>query len=87
MVPGGSGMIVVMLDAGDSGQLAVIHHIGMRHAVRRRRAMTEGEHGRRRHEAKRSKGREQDREPEAQAGGKRGQHGWFLFFPCPQTQA
>jgi len=85
MVSDGSGMIGVMLHAGNSGQLAVIHHIGMRHAVCHRRAMTEGEHGRRRHEAKRSKGREQNREPEAQAGGKRGQHGRFLFFPCPQT--
>lgn len=85
MVPGGSGMIAVMFHAGDSGQLAVIHYIGMRHAVDHSRAMTEGEHGRRRHEAKQGKGREQNREPEAQAGGKRGKHGRFLFFPCPQT--
>jgi hypothetical protein len=46
----------------------------MGEAIDRVRAMAEGEHGGRRHETERGKGREQDRDSEAQAGGKRGQH-------------
>ena len=74
MVSRRSGMIAVMLHAGGGGDLAVIHHVGMRHAIRRRRAMAEGQHSWRRHEAKRGEGREQNRKPEIDSGSECGQH-------------
>ena len=83
MVSRRSGMIAVMLHAGGGGDLAVIHHVGMRHAIGRRRAMTEGEHGRRRHEAKRREGRKHNRKPEAEPGSERGQHGFSIDPPMP----
>ena len=62
MVSRGSGMIAVMLHAGGAGDLgvAVIHHVGMRHTIRHRRAMAEGQHGWRRHEAECREDRKRD---------------------------
>ena len=66
MVSGRSRMIAVMLHARSAGDLAVINHVGMRHAVGRGRAVAEGQHGWRRHEAKPGEGREHDCKPEVE---------------------
>ena len=83
MVSRRSGMIAVMLHAGGGGDLAVIHHVGMRHAIRRRRAMAEGQHGWRRHEAECREDRKHDCQPEAEPGSEGGQHGFSIDPPMP----
>jgi hypothetical protein len=60
-------MVSVMLSVMGGPDLAVADHVGMRHAVGGGRPVAEGKYGRRRHEAKGGKDREQNREPKAQA--------------------
>ena len=82
MVSRRRGMISVRLRAMRV-RIAVVHHVGVCHAVDRSLAVTEGKHRRRHQEAKRRKRREQNREPEAQAGRERGQHGFSINPPMP----
>ena len=65
LVSGRSRMIAVMLGFLGGRHFAVADLVGMRHAIDRGSPVTEGEHGRRRHKAKRGEDREQNRKPEA----------------------
>ena len=87
MISGRRGMIaVMMLHASSAGDLAMANHVGMRHAVGRGLAVTECEHGRRRHEAKRGEGREQNRKPEVDPGSKGDQHEVASIPPMPDRR-
>jgi hypothetical protein len=61
-------MVALMPSVLGGPDLAVAEHVGMRHAIGGGRAVAEGKHGWWRHEAEGGKGREQNRELEAQAG-------------------
>jgi len=85
MVSRRSGMITVMLHAGGAGDpgVPVIHHVGMRHTIRHRRAMAEGHHGWRRHEAECREDRKRDCQSEVEPGSEGGQHGFSVDSPMP----
>jgi hypothetical protein len=69
------------------GNPTVIHHVGMGEAGEGVRAVPEGKHRWRRHEAKRRKGQDQNCKPETQAGRERDQHDLVIIFACPQARA
>ena len=79
MVAGGSGVVAIVLCASRFCH-AVVNRIGMGEAIDCILAMTESEHGRRRHEAERRERGKSDREPVAEPGAERGQH-WVSLVP------